>query len=432
MDEKQILDKITSLKWEQWLQRPYNPFLLSIFEKGSTKESFEKIGIDNVEGEAFLYQNEIWYRNEEVFRKMEKGLKKYFKKNTIFDITYSLEKFRNQSKKIIIKLIDEKIDPKKKLEKISDLLTLVTTYIWAAHGIEVYYNNILKKEVGKYIKKDVDKFIGDASFPTKKNAHTLMEEEIIRGEKVENILKKYSWIRVRNAFDDPFTKKDILNIKKNLKKNDKKIAEENKIVIPKPLEKLFNEVGELVYFRTARTDVFFELLFIARPILKEIGKEYGIKFKDLKYFTIDSLIEGKPKRLNMDFACANFKGKSVYSNKPIINIEIIENKKIIKGNVAYKGNAKGICKIVKRVEDIEKVKEGDILVAQMTFPSFVVAMKKAGAFVTDEGGITCHAAIIARELKKPCIIGTKIATQVLHDGDLLEVDADKGIVKIIK
>ena len=68
----------------------------------------------------------------------------------------------------------------------------------------------------------------------------------------------------------------------------------------------------------------------------------------------------------------------------------------------------------------------------MTFPSFVVAMKKASAFVTDEGGITCHAAIIARELKKPCIIGTKNATQVLHDGDLVEVDANKGIVKIIK
>jgi len=52
--------------------------------------------------------------------------------------------------------------------------------------------------------------------------------------------------------------------------------------------------------------------------------------------------------------------------------------------------------------------------------------------VTDEGGITCHAAIISRELKKPCIIGTKIATKVLKDGDLVEVDADKGIVKILK
>jgi len=60
------------------------------------------------------------------------------------------------------------------------------------------------------------------------------------------------------------------------------------------------------------------------------------------------------------------------------------------------------------------------------------AMNKASAFITDEGGITCHAAIVARELGKPCIIGTKIATKVLKDGDEVEVNADKGIVKIIK
>ena len=59
-------------------------------------------------------------------------------------------------------------------------------------------------------------------------------------------------------------------------------------------------------------------------------------------------------------------------------------------------------------------------------------MKKAAAFVTDEGGIICHAAIIAREMKKPCIIGTKIATEVLKDGDLVEVNANHGVVTVLK
>jgi pyruvate,water dikinase len=58
-------------------------------------------------------------------------------------------------------------------------------------------------------------------------------------------------------------------------------------------------------------------------------------------------------------------------------------------------------------------------------------MKKAAAIVTDDGGITCHAAIVARELGKPCVIGTKIATQVFRDGDIVEVDADHGVVKLI-
>ena len=68
----------------------------------------------------------------------------------------------------------------------------------------------------------------------------------------------------------------------------------------------------------------------------------------------------------------------------------------------------------------------------MTMPDFVMAMKKAAAIVTDEGGITCHAAIISREFKKPCIVGTRIASDILQNGDLIEVDANKGLVKILK
>ncbi len=65
----------------------------------------------------------------------------------------------------------------------------------------------------------------------------------------------------------------------------------------------------------------------------------------------------------------------------------------------------------------------------MTHPEFLSLMKQASAIVTDEGGVTCHAAIVARELGIPCVIGTKMATKVLKDGDEVEVDADKGIVK---
>ena len=68
----------------------------------------------------------------------------------------------------------------------------------------------------------------------------------------------------------------------------------------------------------------------------------------------------------------------------------------------------------------------------MTFPDLLPAMKRAAAFVTDTGGITCHAAIVSRELRKTCIVGTQFATQIFKDGDLVEVDANKGIVKIIK
>jgi pyruvate,water dikinase len=68
----------------------------------------------------------------------------------------------------------------------------------------------------------------------------------------------------------------------------------------------------------------------------------------------------------------------------------------------------------------------------MTTPDYVPSMKVAGAIVTNEGGLLCHAAIISRELGKPCVIATKIATQVFKDGDMVEVDADKGIIRILK
>ncbi|HLB51034.1 MAG TPA: PEP-utilizing enzyme, partial [Patescibacteria group bacterium] len=81
---------------------------------------------------------------------------------------------------------------------------------------------------------------------------------------------------------------------------------------------------------------------------------------------------------------------------------------------------------------IPELQRGEILVTAMTTPDYLPAMHQAAAFITDEGGITCHAAIVARELKKPCIIGTKIATQVLKDGMLVEIDADNGIVRIVE
>jgi len=108
------------------------------------------------------------------------------------------------------------------------------------------------------------------------------------------------------------------------------------------------------------------------------------------------------------------------------------NSRVLKGVAASRGFARGKVAVCVFSTQINKIKKGDILVAGMTTPDFVPAMKKAAAVITDEGGITSHAAIVSRELKIPCIIGTKIATKVLKDGDLVEVDADQGTVKIIK
>lgn len=103
----------------------------------------------------------------------------------------------------------------------------------------------------------------------------------------------------------------------------------------------------------------------------------------------------------------------------------------IKGRSAQQGKAIGPVKIIRVKTDAITISEGDILVTEMTSPEYVPYMKIAGAIVTDEGGATCHAAIASRELKIPCIVGTKTATKVLKDGDMVEVDTGKGTITIL-
>lgn len=128
-------------------------------------------------------------------------------------------------------------------------------------------------------------------------------------------------------------------------------------------------------------------------------------------------------------------------------LEIIEafrkttgNKKIVSGNSASLGKATGKVKVINvdytdlnllNVE-IDKMNKGDILIAETTAPELIIACRKAAAIVTDVGGLLSHAAIVSREFGIPCIVGTEHATKVFKDGDLVEVDASSGVVKLME
>ncbi|PKP61196.1 MAG: phosphoenolpyruvate synthase [Candidatus Altiarchaeales archaeon HGW-Altiarchaeales-1] len=108
--------------------------------------------------------------------------------------------------------------------------------------------------------------------------------------------------------------------------------------------------------------------------------------------------------------------------------ETTEKKVILSGFGVSVGIASGIVKIVRDASELSRIKQGDVLVTRMTTPDMVPAMKKAVAIITDEGGMTCHAAIVARELGIPCIVGTKTATKEISDGSTVTVDGRKGLV----
>ncbi len=115
------------------------------------------------------------------------------------------------------------------------------------------------------------------------------------------------------------------------------------------------------------------------------------------------------------------------NNYILSNPEIADDKEI-NGKAAFPGKVRGKVRLILNKTMFKSFKKGEILVASMTTTDYLQIMKMSKAFITDEGGVTCHAAIVAREMKKPCIIGTKIATKLLKNGDLVEVDADNGIV----
>ncbi|MDD4902060.1 MAG: PEP-utilizing enzyme [Patescibacteria group bacterium] len=185
------------------------------------------------------------------------------------------------------------------------------------------------------------------------------------------------------------------------------------------------------------------------PLALKERESLGLKNREeINFVTLNEILQKK--RVNLSkrvseskkgkfFVYRNFNGAERISwvkdpGKIISKIEGASKlTDIVRGNSAYGGFAKGTVRLV-LTNEIKSIvfNEGDILVATSTSPELMALIKKCGAIITDEGGITCHAAIIARELKKPCVIGTKIATKVLHDGDLVEVDADRGVVKIIK
>lgn len=189
---------------------------------------------------------------------------------------------------------------------------------------------------------------------------------------------------------------------------------------------------DFIFLRTYRITALKRSQLNIKPLLKEISKRFNITFEDLvwlKHEEIENLFFDKESRK---------KGYAVIRENDVIRLdktidepEEAKAGEIIRGVAANNGRAEGVVKIICSAKEADKMKNGDILVTRMTAPDMIMAIEKAAAIVTDEGGFTSHAVIISRELGKPCIIATKIATKVLKDGDRVRVDAESGVVEKI-
>ncbi|MGA2418034.1 MAG: PEP-utilizing enzyme [Candidatus Staskawiczbacteria bacterium] len=283
----------------------------------------------------------------------------------------------------------------------------------------------------------------------------------LKGEKQDKAIKKfikdYGWIENSYLGAKRFSKDDIIKRAEGLKVkpgfNHKEVIAQKEKTLKRfnlsEKERFIISTIELCFhWQDERKKYIFQTISALDPIVKAVGARFKIELSDLKFATPQEISEDNFSDLNFKKQLKKRQQKSVYYSIPGKNyiftngdydffsnglhVALQDNGGQLKGMVASPGVVQGVVKVCESVSDIDKVQNGEIIVASMTRPEYLPAMQKAAAFITEEGGITCHAAIIAREMKKPCIIGVRTATKVLKDGDLVEVDANKGIVKIIK
>ncbi|MFC1727971.1 PEP-utilizing enzyme [Nanoarchaeota archaeon] len=199
-------------------------------------------------------------------------------------------------------------------------------------------------------------------------------------------------------------------------------------------------MGLKEYRRWVITESYYRIF----KIMEETGKRVGIDKEKIGYLTPDEfeqVFEKKDefkqivdKRADKSVAISSEGKTTFYYDFELGEKEekVSEDISELKGTPACSGNERGVVRVINNLEEAEKMNQGDILVSVATCPELVPTMKRAAAIVTDEGGVTCHAAIVSRELGVPCVIGTKIATKVFKDGDSVEVDAKEGVVRKLK
>ncbi len=210
----------------------------------------------------------------------------------------------------------------------------------------------------------------------------------------------------------------------------------------------FELIAALIYSKEYRNGLRCKANWLSEKLLRDACRRTGASLSQIRYLfpqEMAAFLAGKitPDHLSARraFSCYySDDGKSIKSAvgqeaRTIADALLPKNAAgktgELSGQCASPGFAKGTVRVVLDAKDSGKVKNGDVLVTRMTTPDFVPAMKRACAIVTDDGGITCHAAIISRELGVPCLIGTQFATSTLKDGDVVQVDADKGRVRKI-
>lgn len=375
-------------------------------------------------------------------------------------------------------------------DKFIDLMPYLITFDYLGDVLETLVSDELKKVFAKYNfpKEDFDKHLGvltrclDETSPIKepnglykigekmqklspKNFQkTLNNTEIAK--LLENHTQKYAWMKVYSFLGTPFLKSDYINrLREMYKDNFTDILKQknNNTLINKQewqtVQKIYEKESALIrkakitqdfiFMRAHRFEMMNFAYYLVNNLFQEVANRIGLSdYTDVVWLLSNEIINvlqgdeqdlsnvikerkkgftsfGSSKENLILTGSLHEEIKQLFAKK---DDSLDQHIKKVVGQTAFGGSAIGTVKIALTANDLKKVNKGDILVAKMTNADLVAGLEKAGAFVTDEGGILCHAAIVSREMQKPCVIGTKNATKIFRDNDKVIVNADKGEV----
>ena len=326
-------------------------------------------------------------------------------------------------------------------------------------------SEILRERLRKYIKDETELNSAMEALTAPLGMSFYQEEEIDldETEDLKEHQKKYFWLKNSYGGVQVLGLNFFAERKKNLEKGVRKqVAEllknaarkkeeiKQRYSLPKDIMAIADAIVDGIVWQDARKKDIWIYLHYQDLLLNELTRRYSLPKESLLNFgsmEIEALVKEKNISETLKSRDKSF-GVLFDSDTKIIDgitaqkywDMYAEEKAVgetseIRGIIASKGIkavVRGPVKIILDPHNAKNFNEGDVLVTTMTTPDFIFVMKKSSAIVTDTGGLTSHAAIVSRELKKPCIIGTKIATKVLKDGDMVEVDAEKGVVRKIK
>jgi phosphoenolpyruvate synthase/pyruvate phosphate dikinase len=275
-----------------------------------------------------------------------------------------------------------------------------------------------------------------------RNLKNKEKEGVLDQVSIKEHLSRFGWIKAAYNIVESYTEDDLKNELRN-------VGSESHEVLDIPDDFMLNGLRAGVFIRNRIKELSQQIWFAAEPLTISLAKYLEISREDFYTLLYDEVVDVLHSRNQIDIKKIKERQKGyVYGfidSKEILlvgeDFKVVESALIkkpdadvkeIKGQIACKGKVVGIVKVVRGHEDFGKLSDGEILVVSMTTPDYMIIIKKAAAIVTDEGGLSCHAAIVSREFNIPCIMGTKIATQVLKDGMKIEVDANVGLVKILE